>query len=91
MSESSSARKLGVGLVISLTVQGEAKHRHLLRVPRVPDTDDILKTKTIFPSTENKEDQRGGGQGKNKGRQSQTFASYIKTTYLNKELSNIFQ
>ena len=46
-------------------MQGEAKHRHLLRVPSVPDTDDILKTKHIFPSTENKEDQRSGRQSKN--------------------------
>ena len=71
-------------------MQGEAKHRHLLRVPSVPDTDDILKTKHIFPSTENKEDQRGGGQSTNKERQSETLASYIKTTYLNKELWNMF-
>ena len=50
--------------MIRLTLQGEAKHRHLLRVP---DTDDILKTKEqkpwnntkhIFPSTKNKEHQR---------------------------------
>ena len=56
-------------------MQGEAKHRHLLRVPSVPDTEDILKTKHIFPSTENKEDQRGGGQGENMGRESETLAS----------------
>ena len=32
-----------------------------------------------------------GGQGKNRGSQSETLACYIKITYLNKELWNIFQ
>ena len=34
---------------------------------------------------------QSGGQGKNRGSQSETLACYIKITYLNKELWNIFQ
>ena len=48
-------------------------------------------TLEINPKLELNLDCASGGQGKNKGRQSETLTSYIKITYLNKELWNIFQ
>ena len=48
-------------------------------------------TLEINPKLELNLDFASGGQGKNKGRQSETLTSYIKITYLNKELWNIFQ
>ena len=48
-------------------------------------------TVEINPGLELNSDFASGGQGKNKGRQSETLTSYIKITHLNKELWNIFQ
>ena len=48
-------------------------------------------TLEINPKLELNLDCASGGQGKNTRRQSETLTSYIKITYLNKELWNIFQ
>ena len=48
-------------------------------------------TLEINPKLELNSGFASGEQGKNKGRQSETLTSYIKITYLNKELWNIFQ